>query len=81
MSGTVIERARWRIAHLLDKRPGQCWADLVSWAIDGPVGCRRRGDSPLPWRPVRALCRQISPPNDRCYCGKIRACNETQVAS
>ncbi len=77
----MIERARWRIVELVDKLPGQCWTDLVMWAIDGPQECRRRGGNPLPWRPVTNSCRAFSPPNDRCYCGKICGRAETEVAS
>lgn len=77
----VITRMRWRIAHLLNKLPGQCRAGLVSWALDGPAASRRRGDNPLPWSPITDTCRQISPPNDRCYCGKICARTEDEVAT
>jgi hypothetical protein len=69
----VSERIRWRIAYLLNRLPGQCWADLVSWAIDGPRSARQRGDNWLPWRTITSTCRVIEPPNDRCYCGKICA--------
>lgn len=69
----MSEKMRWRIANIVNRLPGQCWANLVSWAVDGPRACRSRGDSPLPWRPIDSMCRQISPPNDRCYCGKICA--------
>jgi hypothetical protein len=73
-----VERLRFRIADAVDKLPGQCWADLVSWALGHN---RRAGNSIWPWRPVTSLCRQISPPNDRCYCGKICVRRQDEVAS
>lgn len=69
---SVREQIRWRIANLLNRLPGQCWTDLVSWALDGPRAARRRGDNLLPWRPITDLCRKDAGENDgRCYCSKI----------
>lgn len=66
MSDTKIrrlrDRARFAIAELVNRLPGQCWADLVMWAL-------RRGDSKLPWSPSRS-CREDMQGTGFCYCGK-----------
>jgi len=64
----LIERLRWRIAMLLDKLPGQCWADLVGFALDGGS----------PWQPQGYSCRKDLNDVGACYCGKLRA-PETSV--
>lgn len=66
-----MKKLRWRIAHLLDWLPGQCWADLVSWVL------RDRHDDPdwrsrVPWRPIGWMCRQDLARVGSCYCGKLR---------
>ncbi len=58
-------RWRWRIAGLLNRLPGQCWADLVSWALPGR-------DSRNPWSPIDSMCRRDFASNGSCYCGKLR---------
>ena len=60
-----MEKLRLRIAHLLDKLPGQCWADLVWWAL-------RRSDYRNPWSPIGPSCRGDLARNGACYCGKLR---------
>ena len=60
------ENIRWRIAYLLNRLPGQCWADLVEWVLY-PRG--RRG----PWSPIRPGCRADLARGRDCYCGKLRA--------
>jgi hypothetical protein len=62
----MSERFRWRIAHLLDRTTRQCWADLVSWALEGT---RRRG---LPVRNSSASCRREAREGRDCYCGQFR---------
>jgi hypothetical protein len=70
----MVERLRWRIACGLNRLPGSCWADLVSWALDGSKAARRVGDSVLPWRPITDLCHRDAAENGgHCYCSKIRA--------
>lgn len=59
----LSKRLRWRIAVLLGKLPGQCWADLVSWAAGG----RDR----WPWFPQTDTCRRDAA-DGGCYCGKLR---------
>lgn len=61
-----MSRLRWRIAALLDRLPGQCWADLVSFAL----GHRRS-----PWCPVTSSCRaDLAAAGDgACYCNKLRS--------
>lgn len=59
----TIERLRWRIAALIDRLPGQCWADLADW----PLRNRR-----VPWAPQRPGCRQDMERLGGCYCGKLR---------
>lgn len=67
------KRIRWRIAHLLDRLPGQCWTELVCWALDGMRAARRAGNNPLPWRPIGESCRRdaIVSGDGCCYCAKI----------
>lgn len=69
------ERLRWRIAYAFNRLPGQCWADLVSWALAGMRVSRKLGYSPLPWRPVTETCRNDAlTGRDRCcYCAKLGA--------
>jgi hypothetical protein len=61
-------RLRWWIANQLNRLPGQCWAGLVTWALDWKT-CERRG----PWSPQGPLCRRGAAECGVCYCGKIRA--------
>lgn len=61
---------RWRIAALLNRSPRQCWADLVSWALD-PPGPRFYGRWPS--QPRTAACTKDAIRNGRCYCGKLTA--------
>lgn len=66
-----MEKLRWRIAWLLDKLPGQCWADLVSWVLRDR---RDRRDYPIgPWSPMGPSCRNDLARSGACYCGKLRA--------
>jgi hypothetical protein len=60
---------RWRIAVLVNRLPGQCWADLVSWALQTPG---RRFYGHRPWQPRTALCTKDAVANGLCYCGKLR---------
>jgi hypothetical protein len=61
-----MEKLRWRIAYLMDRLPGQCWANLVSFAL----GSRRS-----PWQPVDDVCRDDRDQSGAgaCYCGKLRS--------
>lgn len=59
----TIDRLRWRIAALIDRIPGQCWAGLADW----PLRTRR-----VPWAPVGPGCRDDLSRNGGCYCGKLR---------
>ncbi len=62
---------RWRIASLIDKLPGQCWADLCGWAMRDR---RDRRDYPIgPWSPIGQSCRNDLARVGSCYCGKLRA--------
>lgn len=72
-------KLRWRIATLLDKLPGQCWADLVSWVYHD------RRDDPgyrwaSPWSPIGQSCRNDFARNGACYCGKLRDTQDSEVA-
>jgi hypothetical protein len=60
-------RLRWRIAYLMNRLPGQCWADLVQWAV---TERREHLERRLPWRPVGA-CRVDLARTGTCYCGKL----------
>lgn len=68
----MVERIRWCIANLVDRLPGQCWTELVLWALDGMRSSRHKGDNPLPWRPIDDLCRRDLERNGGCYCAKLR---------
>jgi len=59
-------RIRWWTARQLNRLPGQCWADLVSWAL-GDAHYRRL------WQPVSPGCIGDAARNSRCYCGKLGA--------
>lgn len=58
---------RWWIADQLNRLPGQCWPNLVSWALDWDREKRS------PWSPVDSVCRRDAAVNGTCYCGKLRA--------
>lgn len=66
-----MTRFRFWIAALTDRwLPGQCWADLVMWALDrGPRG----EHGVLPWKPQSGGCRADAARCGRCYCGKVTA--------
>ncbi|MEU4570811.1 hypothetical protein [Micromonospora sp. NPDC023956] len=59
----LTQRLRWRIAHLINRLPGQCWANLVSFALR---------DRRSPWQPMDSMCRADAARCGACYCGKIR---------
>jgi hypothetical protein len=60
---------RWHLAAFANRLDGQCWADLVSWALDGR-GKRRRYNR-LPFQPRTPMCSQDAVRNGCCYCGKL----------
>lgn len=65
------ERLRWMIASQLNRLPGQCWADLVTWAL---------GWTPR-WpvsQPVSGGCRVDMERNGCCYCGKLQRADSQQ---
>lgn len=64
---TTGTRLRWRIAGILDHLPGQCWSDLVNWALGWTKGEKR-----TPWSPVTSTCRRDLEATGTCYCGKLR---------
>jgi hypothetical protein len=61
--------ARWRIAHLLNRLPGQCWTDLVWWVQRD----RRSVTSRNPWSPQTPGCWRGMQEQGVCYCGKLRS--------
>jgi hypothetical protein len=63
----MTKRLRWWLAAQLDRLPGQCWADLVSWALAWDAGDKRS-----PWSPQGAMCRSDAAETGTCYCGKLR---------
>lgn len=73
----MTAKLRWRIAFLLGRLPGQCWADLVTWALDTPHTRKRLGNPRHPWRPAGVTCRY--PPGPSCYCGKFRPGKDAEV--
>lgn len=78
---------RWRVATLMDKLPGQCWSDLVEWAL------RRHEDDPdTPWNDLRRRvpwrvqdrstsygCHADARLNGACYCAKVRTAEADAV--
>lgn len=63
---TIRERVRWRLVRMINLLPGQCWADLVTWALDGP---RQQGWVPL--QPIGEACRADAARTGTCYCGRL----------
>lgn len=68
----MMEKLRWRIVALVNRLPGQCWADLVSWVLADRAErrwwyLRER----LPWRPIPDQCRADLARVGCCYCGKL----------
>jgi hypothetical protein len=66
-----VTKIRLRIASILDRLPGQCWADLVQWSL-------RLGDRRSPWSPIGWSCRADAARCGTCYCGKLRAPQNTE---
>lgn len=58
-----MSRLRWRTAYALNRLPGLCWANLVSWAL---------GSAPLRETPIDSVCRYDIARTGTCYCGKLR---------
>lgn len=56
-------KLRWRVADVLNRLPGMCWANLVSWALRSRPLTETRQD----W-----MCRSDTASNGCCYCGKLR---------
>jgi hypothetical protein len=63
------EWLRWKIAALLDRLPGQCWTDLVWWALQRPGGGYGQR---TPWSPQNKECWRGRDTVGVCYCGKLR---------
>jgi hypothetical protein len=63
-------RVRWTAASWLDKVPGTCWANLVSWALHSRPLLDRHGDGDVrqDW-----MCRHDVARNGACYCHKLIA--------
>jgi hypothetical protein len=57
----------------VNRLPGQCWANLVSWVL---ADRRERREwyarERLPWRPIDRWCRSDLDRVGCCYCGKLR---------
>lgn len=64
----MAKRLRWWTATQLNRLPGQCWADLVTWALGW-----HKGEKRSPWSPAGAACRSDLVANGYCYCGKQRS--------
>ena len=56
----TTEKTRWRIARWLDHSSRFCWADLVSWALDGDTEQLTRRNGPR--------CRTESRTHNDCSC-------------
>ena len=73
MSSGNGTRTRWRIVQLLNRLPGQCWADLVMWALRS----WNEDEGRWPWRPISRYCRDDMAEVGYCYCGKLRRDDDT----
>lgn len=75
------EKLRWRIVAVVNRLPGQCWADLVGWVL---AGRRERREwylrERLPWRPIQPNCREDLGRVGCCYCGTLRAPDGKEVS-
>jgi hypothetical protein len=63
----LTEKGRWRVAGWVDRLPGTCWSDLVSWAL--------RYDGYRLWARRGPYCKPGSPEFEwrgGCYCGKYK---------
>lgn len=65
------ERLKWRIASIVDRLRGQCWADLVSWVLDSKRTRDEGLKARLPWRPIQQVCHKDLARTGACYCGKL----------
>lgn len=66
---------RWRIAGAVNRLPGACWVDLVTWANDGTREAVERADTwrgALPPTSGTTYCRQDMERDGACYCGKLQ---------
>lgn len=61
-------RPRWALADALNRLPGTCWANLVSFALHSAPLIDRKGESDIR---QDDMCRSDAARNGRCYCGKI----------
>lgn len=60
--GWGLKAWKYRLAHLLDRRSGTCWAGLVGWVeYGGPLADGMSNDR----------CRRGAAADGRCYCGKV----------
>jgi hypothetical protein len=63
MSASIRDRLRWSVAAAVNRLPGTCWTDLVSFA-------QRYRRSPLQLQ--RGVCRADAARCGTCYCGKVQ---------
>jgi hypothetical protein len=63
MKTTRHAALRWQLASHLNRLPGMCWANLVSWALRSISITETRQD----W-----ICRADFDANGCCYCTKLR---------
>lgn len=61
----IPTRLRWKIAYPLNRLRSQCWADLVSWALN-------HNSDMSPLRPRGRECRADALESGACYCGKFQ---------
>jgi hypothetical protein len=64
----IPENVRYRIAEALNRLPGQCWPELVTWAMYGPS----HKDRALPMSGINYACREDAARTGCCWCGKLR---------
>lgn len=66
-------KARWRVAAWLDRLPGMCWAQLVSWVL---FDTRLRDTR----QTYGSGCRPDAERCGVCYCGRIDLIGATKRA-
>lgn len=59
----ILQRLRWRLVEILDRRADYCWTDLVQWA----TGNGER----VPRRSIRS-CQEDADRKGSCWCYKLR---------
>lgn len=66
-------RLRWWIAVQLNRLRGQCWTDLVNWALHDQKDDPDFRSHYVPWSLIGDHCQRDAQQAGTCYCGKLDA--------